>query len=400
MPIADPASPETKTPVRTDIAIIGGGLSGTLAALLLGRAGIHTVLIDLHAERPAEFRVEKIGGEQVGTMRRLGILDAVAKASAPFDEIVNVRRGTIIDRSTARHYGMLYPDLTAAVRREVPANVRSVVGRVLDLQTGPERQHLRLADGTEIEARLVVVATGMSDSLRAKLGIERRALVEKHSVTFGFDVVPGENAENLPPALTFYGGQTDKIDYLSIFPTPQGLRANLFGFMPFNDPWIKRFRTDPKATLLEAVPELQRFLGEFSIPGRVQNWIMDLSVVDKHRQAGVVLIGDAFQTSCPAAGTGVSRLLTDAERLCLVHIPRWLATPDMRADKIDQFYDDREKLASDARALELAEFRRQFTVDPTLPWELRRRRQFSRRWLVERARAGARLVGIGRRISS
>ena len=58
------------------------------------------------------------------------------------------------------------------------------------------------------------------------------------------------------------------------------------------------------------------------------------------RQAGVVLVGDAFATSCPAAGTGTGKVFTDVERLCNVHIPRWLATPGMGADKIAAFYDD------------------------------------------------------------
>ncbi len=46
----------------TDIAIIGGGLSGSTAAAMLGRAGISTVLIDPHESYPADFRVEKLSG--------------------------------------------------------------------------------------------------------------------------------------------------------------------------------------------------------------------------------------------------------------------------------------------------------------------------------------------------
>jgi 2-polyprenyl-6-methoxyphenol hydroxylase-like FAD-dependent oxidoreductase len=42
----------------TDIAIIGGGLAGSTAAAMLGRAGIPTVLIDPHQTYPFDFRVE------------------------------------------------------------------------------------------------------------------------------------------------------------------------------------------------------------------------------------------------------------------------------------------------------------------------------------------------------
>src|SRR5262245_42861969 len=48
----------------TDIAIIGGGLAGSAAAAMLGRAGISTIVIDPHKVYPFDFRVEKIGGEQ------------------------------------------------------------------------------------------------------------------------------------------------------------------------------------------------------------------------------------------------------------------------------------------------------------------------------------------------
>jgi glycine/D-amino acid oxidase-like deaminating enzyme len=43
----------------TDIAIIGGGLAGSTAAAMLGRAGIPTILIDPHQVYPFDFRVEK-----------------------------------------------------------------------------------------------------------------------------------------------------------------------------------------------------------------------------------------------------------------------------------------------------------------------------------------------------
>jgi 2-polyprenyl-6-methoxyphenol hydroxylase-like FAD-dependent oxidoreductase len=129
------------------------------------------------------------------------------------------------------------------------------------------------------------------------------------------------------------------------------------------------------------MPGLQPFLRDFRVVDKVQNWLMDLCVVENHRRDGVVLIGDAFQTSCPAAGTGVSRLLTDIERLCTLHLPRWLATPGMEAAKIAQFYDDPAKQASDARSSRLALYRRSLTVDESLRWEVKRRRHFLKRRL-------------------
>src|SRR4051812_21664480 len=81
-----PAPQSSGQPHQADVAIVGGGLSGVVAAVVLGRAGYRVTLIDRHAVYPAEFRVEKIAGEQVDLMRRLGLLDSVAAASTPFDQ--------------------------------------------------------------------------------------------------------------------------------------------------------------------------------------------------------------------------------------------------------------------------------------------------------------------------
>jgi hypothetical protein len=105
----------------------------------------------------------------------------------------------------------------------------------------------------------------------------------------------------------------------------------------------------------------------------VQVRVNDLHGVENHVRDGVVLIGDAFQTSCPAAGTGITRLLTDIERL-LVHVPGWLSTPGMGAAKIAAFYADPDKSACDAHALHVANYMRAAATEGGLRWNLHRRR--------------------------
>ena len=68
----------------TDIAIIGGGLAGSTAAAMLGRAGISAVLIDPHPVYPPDFRVEKLSGdEQVERFRKTGIAERDAAGRRP-----------------------------------------------------------------------------------------------------------------------------------------------------------------------------------------------------------------------------------------------------------------------------------------------------------------------------
>ena len=162
------------------------------------------------------------------------------------------------------------------------------------------------------------------------------------------------------------------------------MRANLFMFRNPDDPVMRELRREPRAALFRLMPGLEPYLGDFQVVDRVQNWVMDLAKVEGHLQPGVVLIGDAFQTSCPAAGTGVSRLLVDIERLCLVHLPGWLKTAGMDTSKISQFYSDRDKIACDDHAFRMAHFRQALTSNDGMRWNMQRRLHFLRRNITHR----------------
>ena len=88
----------------TDIAIIGGGLAGSTAAAMLGRAGIPTVLIDPHQVYPFDFRVEKISGdEQLDRFYRTGIADSVLRSATHDSENWIARFGYLLDKLSLIH---------------------------------------------------------------------------------------------------------------------------------------------------------------------------------------------------------------------------------------------------------------------------------------------------------
>lgn len=382
--VTESASHEAKT-IVADVAIVGGGLAGSLAAAVLTRAGYRIALIDRRAVYPEEFRVEKLGGSQVDILNRLGLLDAFAKAACSFDTVLNIRRGKVVDVSRGPSYGLHYAPMVAIARSLIADPTSLIVDQVLKVTPSDGLQRLTLASGNRVVARLVILATGMAGAIPHSLGIKRRVLVERHSLAFGFTIAPADDAEFSFPALTSYGERTaDGIDYLSIFPVPGGMRANLFMFRDPNDPIMREIRREPKSTLLRLMPGLRSHLGDFKVTDQVQNWVMDLANVEGHLQPGIVLIGDAFQTSCPAAGTGVSRLLVDVERLCTVYLPEWLKTDGMGMEKISMFYSDRDKVASDQLAFRMAHFRQALTTEAGMRWDLRRRLHFLRRNLRHR----------------
>src|SRR3984957_4278529 len=362
----------------TDIAIIGGGLAGSTAAAMLGRAGIATILIDPHPLYPPGLRCEKLSGhEQVERFRKTGIAEATLQAATHDGENWIARFGFLLDKKPSQQYGIMYDALVNAIRTEIPSGVESIFSKVISISAGPERQKLVLSNGEEISARLVVLANGLNVGLRHQLGIERRIVSACHSISLGFDLVPVGRTGFDFPAMTYFSERpSDRIPYLTLFPIGSRMRANLFAYRQVDDPWLQQMRRAPAQTLKAALPRLGRITGDFEIAGDIKMRPADLYVSTGHRQPGMVLVGDAFETSCPVTGTGTDKVFTDVERLCNVHIPNWLATDGMDETKIAAFYDDPVKTACDAWSSAKAYNFRSVSIDAGLYWKAQRWARF------------------------
>jgi 2-polyprenyl-6-methoxyphenol hydroxylase-like FAD-dependent oxidoreductase len=127
---------------------------------------------------------------------------------------------------------------------------------------------------------------------------------------------------------------------------------------------------------LALMPRLKRMMDDFKVSGPIKIRPADLCTNSGYLQPGIVLIGDAFSTSCPAAGTGTTKVFTDVGRLCNVYIPQWLTTEGMNAQKIAQFYDDPEKQACEAQSRAKAYHLRSLSIDNGLSWRAQRWARF------------------------
>ncbi len=364
----------------TDIVIVGGGLAGSITAALLGRAGIAAIMIDPHTVYPPDLRCEKIGGTQLPRLHRTGLDQEILRSTTLDGEVWEARFGVVVARRPSDQHGVMYDTLVNATRALIPPGVEILFTKVVEVTTGDERQRVVLADGEDVSARLVVLANGLSISLRHKLGLQRRVISECHSVTLGFDLAPVGRPALPFPALTYWPKRTaDRLAYLTLFPIGAAMRANMMVYRPMDDVWFREFRENPEAAMRAMMPGLDRMAGDFKVVGPIKIRPADLYVTDNHRQAGVVLVGDAFATSCPAAGTGTDKVFTDVERLCNVHIPAWLATEGMGRAKIEMFYDDPVKMECDAWSAAKAWHLRSLSIDDGLTWRARRWARFMAR---------------------
>jgi len=362
---------------HTDIAIIGGGLAGSTAAAMLGRAGVDAILIDPHTTYPPDFRCEKLDASQVALLIKTGLADALLPAATPDNEVWIARLGHLVDRKPNHQYSLLYETMVNAMRAAIPRSIPVLDAKATAIATGDDRQVVTLSSGDEISARLVVLANGLNIGLRHTLGLTRDVLSTCHSISIGFDMKPAGRRSFDFRALTYFAERAaDRMAYVTLFPIGATMRANLFVYRTMDDPWLQELRKSPQQSLFALMPGLRKLTGDIEVTSFIKARPVDLYVTRGHRQAGFVLVGDAFSTSCPAAGTGVNKVLTDVERLCHVHIPRWLATESMRADKIAAFYDDPVKQACERYSFDKAIQLRLMSTETGPVWAARRFAKF------------------------
>ena len=374
---------EGEAVATADVCVVGGGLAGSSAAFVLGKAGFRVVLIDGRSTYAPCFKAEKIESDQAEMLRVLGLMEAVRPVARRIHEESTVRGGVRTGTRALEQYGVHYHDLVNAIRRKAVTAADIVIGRVAAVHATADSQRVVLSDGRTIHARLVVLACGSVGSrLHDQLALSRRMVSEHHSMSYGFSIVRTSGEAFGFDAMTCTPGRLDQpIAYLTLFAQPDGMRANLFAYQAPTDPDVRAYLSDARSELIRRMPWLVDLTGEFKLTTRVEAFPVDLSVTEGVNRAGIVLIGDAFQTVCPSTGTGLTKVFTDVDVLCRECVPKWLATAGMDASKVGEFYANARKRAVDAHSLGSALTMRRTALDRSLRFRIFRARLNTRRVL-------------------
>jgi len=373
--------------MRAEVAIVGEGLAGSLAATVLGRAGYTTIIVDPHDTYPDDFRCEKLEIGRVEMLDRLGVGGAVVRASTHMDEMWIARRGRLIDKRPFHQYGIAYQDLVNTVRAEIPPSVSKVRTWVTAIEPGAKTQRIHLKNGDSIEAKLTIIASGLNWTLRSGLGIKREVSSPRHSISIGFDICRKDKADFDFQALQYNPERVgDLLGYLTLFRIRQSMRANLFVYHDLKHPWIELLRNDPNAAVHTLMPGLSGLIGDYELVDKPKIWPTDLHTMQDYVIPGVVLVGDAFGAACPATGTGTFKVFTDIDRLCKVHVPKWMEGESLEAGRILEFYRDSEKIKCDRLSHDMAYRFKSLAVDTTLPRQAERWARFASRALIGQTR--------------
>ena len=171
----------------------------------------------------------------------------------------------------------------------------------------------------------------------------------------GFDVKPVGRPRVPFPALTYFAERpADRMAYITLFPIGTTMRANLFGYRDLHDPWLKQFRDAPQRDALcdvaRPAPDDGRLRG-----ARIRQDPSGRSLCHQRPPAGRRRAGRRrVRDIVPGGRHRRRKVLVDVERLCNVHIPRWLATPGMGEDKNRRVLRRSGQAACDALSIKKA----------------------------------------------
>lgn len=346
---------------HADVIVIGAGVGGTTTAHALGQRGMKVVLLDAKDPCAPCFKAEKMWPGNLEIFEKYGLKEAALSIATPIHSVCEARGGRLLTTLKTGEYGMYYQDLVNVLRRKgFPPSVEFRVARVTDVTRSADLQRVTLGNGDVIEARLVVFVPGGGSPMASKLGLDRRVIREGQSTAFGFDVARADGTPFPFESLTYMSSGTyARMGYCTFFPVGHVMRANMFVFRSAKDEWVRRMIKEPHDTLVDALPGLDKVLGAFTVPSKVETVGIDLWRIENASDLdGMVVLGDAYQGVCPSTGTGFDKVLGDVDVLCSNHVAKWFETDGMSRYKIASFYSDPRKQQIDRYSLQKAHYER------------------------------------------
>lgn len=338
--------------VEAETIVVGGGFAGLCAAWALSSRGHEVTVVERTATCRPCFKAEKLEPYQTQLLRELGLLHARSPSTEPILEIGERRGDRLRTRDVGEQYGIRYHETVNRLRSLVETRATVREGLVDAIENGPDTQLVRLRGGATLRARLVILAAGGAGPLALDLGMRRRHAPGLRTLSLGFDLRRADGNEFAFRGLNYRPREQRRhqVNFLTLFRIDGSMRANLFTMWAPREARVREFLDAPLRALDHVCPGLERDTGPLEVEGKVQAVPTAYYRLENVVQPGVVVIGEEFQSVSPATGTGLDKVLTDVSVLCREHVPEWLSTRGMGAEKIARFYDDPLKRRIDERA--------------------------------------------------
>lgn len=298
-----------------EIAVVGGGLAGSIAALALARGGRKVALIAPAAEK-ADERTTALMDQSIRLLERLGLWERIAPLAAPLSvmQIIDATN-RLLRAPTAQFraadvelyaFGYNIPNrvlletLQAGVAAE--ANITRLDESVIVLDHSPERVTLTLAGGETITAAFVIGADGRNSKVRESAGIgARRWSYRQSAVVLNF-------SHTLPHGNVSTEFHTETGPFTQV-PLP-GLRSSLVWVVKPEE--AERLMALPIEELSREVEaRMQSMLGKVTVESGAQAWPLSSLMADRFGKDRMALVGEAAHAFPPIGAQGLNLSLRD-----------------------------------------------------------------------------------------
>ncbi|GLW28991.1 FAD-dependent oxidoreductase [Actinoplanes regularis] len=306
------------------VAVIGGGVAGTAAAIALQSAGFDPVIHERHERGVADERGAflSVAVNGLNALRALG-LDPAKVLERGFPTPVMALRGAsgrvLADLSLGETTTTIRrADLYAGLRAEAEARgIPIVYGAALTgAVTGRDGVEAEFADGRRVRADLLVGADGLRS--RTRQALDPTASVPHYLGLLnagGFTAGPVEPRLAPPPGVmqmafgrrAFFGWVTapdGSVWWFANPPAKRPIEADSFTPESWKAHLVALFEGDPSSPAAELIRASDEVVGPWNTE--------DLGPVRVWRDDRAVLVGDAAHAMAPTSGQGASQALEDA----------------------------------------------------------------------------------------
>jgi len=317
-----------------DVVIVGGGLVGGLTALLLAQGGVQATVLDAapildesKVLAVANPRVLALSQATIHLLKTVQVWDLLAR-QMPYSGMqvwnkngygdINFGHASEKTPSIEQALGsMVEPSiLNLAIQQRMLSQVKDYRTQVnvTRVERGVGVWHIHLADGMQLQTKLVIGADGANSFVREQAFIDLDIL-DYHQSGVTCAIRTAQPHQHVARQIFLETGPLAFLPMASLNPEQDGYWQSIVWTLP--DDYAEEYTAlDDHAFLQLLTRESQHMLGEVLEATPRAMFPLKARAAQQYMTSGLALIGDAAHVIHPLAGQGVNIGCLDAAVLC------------------------------------------------------------------------------------